>query len=116
VSYTIRLIGQKCETCGLVPEEPDLPDPTYNLAPIFAAVFPKQNDTAGLYGLSGKKASDTCEMLTLALERLSDPACEKSFRALEPLNGWDTLETAIEVIFELKNAAHQYPNHTWEIS
>jgi hypothetical protein len=115
VSYTIDLIGQKCETCGAFPNGPDLPDPTYNLEPIFASVFPKEGN-GGLHVLSGKKASDTCGMLTVAIERLSDLTRERSFRALEPSNRWGTLENALSVVRALRDAAHAYPNHLWKIS
>ena len=124
MSYDVYLRGERCATCG-VHSEPHLPDPTYNLTPIFdlaltdepmPAVGEKPGRETGLRLLSGKKGAETVDRLRLALVRLSDPARAESFRALEPPNKWGTLEGAITVMTALRDAATEYPTHTWEIT
>jgi hypothetical protein len=128
MSYDIEL---KCPTCGVGPE---LPNPTYNLTPIFhlaltneplpnpdvsegaVVVFGAKTDgPRGLRVLSGRRAADTLDQLRNAINQLCDPNREVEFRALEPPNKWGTLETAITVVEQLVQTADQYPNHMWEI-
>jgi hypothetical protein len=137
VSYDIYLRkfkDGKCPTCGCEPAEPDLPNPTYNLTPIFdlalawedlpnpevgeAAVVLLGEQTSrprGLRLLSGKKAEETVKQIALALSRLCNPANEARFRDLEPPNKWGDLEGAQEVMGRLLSAAKEYPHHIWEI-
>ena len=135
MSYRIYLNGIVCDKCGLTPDGPlYLPDPTYNLTPIFdlaltdepmpnldvneleSVVLNKPVDRLrGLRLLSGKKAADTLELFENALQRLRDPARQASFRALEPDNGWGDLRGASTVMELLQKAAIAYPNHIWEI-
>lgn len=136
MSYDIYLRGdpETCPTCGRRASEPDLPDPTYNLTPIFdraltgenlpnpdvneamVVLFRKETDRPrGLRLLSGRKAKDTAEWLRKALARVSDPANAAMFRSLEPENKWGTLEDARYVFEKLIVAAEEYPEHKWEV-
>ena len=136
MSYDIYLHPEKsvCPTCLRGAVEPDLPNPTYNLTPIFDLALtnetlpnPKTSEAAvvlfrektdrprGLRLLSGRKAKDTIGDLQVALARLKDPENEEKFRALEPDNKWGTLEDAIFVMARLIQEAIMYPGHEWEI-
>jgi hypothetical protein len=136
VSYDIYLRGEleTCPTCGRRAEEPDLPDPTYNLTPIFdraltgealpnsdvsegmVVIFRAETDRPrGLRLLSGRIAGDTVGWIEKALAHLIDPAQEHDFLALEPENRWGTLEDARWVMAQLLTAARDYPRHRWEI-
>jgi hypothetical protein len=136
LSYDIYLRGdpETCPTCGRRASEPDLPDPTYNLTPIFdraltgeelpnqdvseamVVLFRKETDRPrGLRLLSGRKAKDTIEWLRKALAHMNDPANVATFRALEPENKWGTLEDARYVFGKLLEAAEEYPEHKWEV-
>lgn len=136
MSYDIYLRGtpDPCPTCGHTAEEPELPNPTYNLTAIFdllltgealpnpyvgegaVVVLGKKTDRPrGLRVLSGLRAADTIEMISKALDRALDPAWRARLIALEPSNGWGTLQGAREVLTELIRAAMEHPNNMWEI-
>lgn len=137
MSYTIRLHADpvKCPTCGHEDEGPDyLPDPTYNLTPIFDLALtgeplpnPEVGEGAvvllrastdrprGLRLLDGRRAGDTVDWMRKALAHLNDPAQADAFRALEPSNRWGTLKDARWVMERLIEAAENYPRHVWEI-
>jgi hypothetical protein len=134
VSYDIYLRGEVCPHCGRLPEEPDLPNPTYNLTPIFdfaltAEALPnpgtpegavvvlnqKTDRPRGLRVLSGLKAKDTVHWLRLALERLNCSDLHSVFSSLEPPNGWGNLTDADSTIRTMLAVAQNYPDNTWEI-
>ena len=134
MSYDIYLRSPKCSTCGRSDAEPELPDPTYNLTPIFDRAltgeeFPSPNVSEmevvilhretdrprGLRLLSGRKASDTKEWIEKAIRHLTNPANEAAFRELEPDNKWGTLRDAVWVMRELLAAVEKYPDNVWEI-
>jgi len=134
MSYNIYLRGAPCPTCAHEPDQSDLPNPTYNLTEIFdlaltgeplpnpdvaegaVVLFRVKTDRPrGLRVLTGRKASDTIEMIENALKRMSDPLWHERLRALEPENGWGTLQGAREVMQRLLQAANEYPAHIWEI-
>lgn len=124
MSYTIRLSGRACQYCGCVAPNPELPNPTYNLLPIFhlALTFDRQTpeELMGLHTLTGKAARDTVEKLRIALDRIRDPNLEAEFKELEPsfergVNGWGDKAGAEWVLGELLAAAIEYPNHVWEV-
>lgn len=136
MSYDVYLKAQICDKCGgnAGPEPYSLPDPTYNLTPIFDLALtgePLPNaDTSemqvvlfrapterprGLRVLSGRKASDTTDQIRLALEAMRDPEKREQFLALQPENGWGDLPGAIEVMEKYHAAALEYPNNVWDI-
>lgn len=137
MSYDIYLHADPkvCSACGRSDDYgPDLPDPTYNLTPIFDLALtnePLPNPEVGEAGvvllrqatdrprglrvLSGRKAGETFKQLSAAVCAVSDPARTAEFRALEPDNGWGDLKGAREVLTRLRDAAEQYPHRVWEI-
>jgi hypothetical protein len=134
VSYDIYLRGVPCPTCQRSDEGPSLPDPTYNLTPIFdraltgeplpnaqtsefAVVILRQatDRPRGLRLLNGRKAADTITLLEQALRCLRDPANRAELVALEPDNGWGDLAGATDVIATLVAAAQEHPDHVWEV-
>lgn len=112
MSYRIRLRGEACQYCGCVAPNPDCPDPTYNLGPIFCAVLPEN----GLHELNGKMSVDTDAALRTALAAASDPKNRATLTSLEPKNKWGNLEDAIWVLGELVRLGTEYPRHRWEVS
>lgn len=134
MSYTISLRAQKCEHCGVTPEIPWLPDPTYNLTPVFDFALtgePMPNEDVSeigvvLYGhatdrprglrlLDGRRASDTIGVLSRAVERMRDPALAATFDSLKPANGWGDVAGALEVLEKLLLAADRCPSAVWEV-
>ncbi len=134
MSYDIYLRGQPCPHCGRSAGEPDLPDPTYNLTPIFhlaltgepppnpdvsegqvVVLGAKTDRPRGLRVLSGRPARETLPELCAALERFADTALTEDFRRLEPDNGWGDLAGAVNVVSQLHAAAVAHPDHVWEI-
>jgi|WetSurMetagenome_2_1015567.scaffolds.fasta_scaffold756098_1 hypothetical protein len=101
--------------------EPVLPNPTYNLTPIFHVALkfeelPKCGDAAtGLRVLNGRAASETVEQLEMSLYRIRDPVLRSVFKSLEPANGWGNMRDAESVLMRLLEAATEYPNHVWEV-
>jgi hypothetical protein len=134
MSYDVDLDRPECPTCKHSVRGPTLPDPTYNLSPIFdfaltGESFPNASTSEGavvllgaptdrprgLRVLSGKTGQESLAMLQLACERLNDPKLEATFRALEPLNKWGTLEDAQEVMPKYRDAATKFPDHVWNV-
>lgn len=136
MSYDIYLRGDPpaCPTCGHRAEVPDLPDPTYNLTPIFhlaltgeplpnpdvselavVALGARTDHLRGLRVLSGLKAGDTITTIEAAIDRLNDPAWHDRFVALEPENKWGDLPGARMVMGWLLQAAKGHPSLVWEI-
>jgi len=136
MSYDIRLMGTTCATCGREGREPDdLPDPTYNLTPIFdfaltgeerlpngditemeVVIYSKPTDRPrGLRLLDGLSGKASLELLDKALQRFNDASLREKFVALEPPNHWGDLEGAIRVIGKLFAAASEFPSHVWRI-
>jgi hypothetical protein len=111
----------------------ELPEPTYNLTPIFDLAltgepFPnadvgegavvlfkaKTDRPRGLRVLSGRKVGDSIPMLDIALRRIADDP--EPFRKLEPANGWGTLKDAVWVFERMREAASKCnPEATWDI-
>lgn len=113
MSYDIYLRGG-------IGDRADLPDPTYNLGPIFQLALtgeepPKTGPCPGLSVLDGRTAKDTVPMLATALARIHCANCELRFLKLEPLNGWGNLAGARHVLRMLFNAAIDYELSVWEI-
>jgi hypothetical protein len=140
MSYDIYLRSEPkpdCPTCKRPFNDmggPDLPNPTYNLTPIFdlaltgeelpnrdiseakVVLFKEPTDRPrGLRLLSGRKAADTITWIEKALGHLNDPEKQVAFKALEPSNGWGDLPGAIRVMEKLLQAAKDYPDHEWEV-
>lgn len=113
--------------------EGDLPEPTYNLTPIFDLALtgeelPNENVSEfgvvilkektdrprGLRVLSGRKVGETIDMLSVALQRIADDP--ERFRKLEPENKRGTLKDAVWVFERMRDAARECnPEATWEI-
>jgi hypothetical protein len=138
MGYDIYLRNNQpaCITCGHKPDEtgPTLPEPTYNLTPIFDAALTgetltnpsiseamvvllgvKTDRPRGLRLLNGHKGKDTVEWLEKVLGHLSNPEERDKFIALEPTNGWGTLDGATKTIQRLIEAARDYPENVWEV-
>jgi hypothetical protein len=134
MSYDIYLRGPRCPHCQHSNTYGSLPNPTYNLTPIFdfaltgdqlsnpdikemdVVLFRTDTDRPrGLRLLSGKNGSETIEILAAALNRMNDPELIIRFRALEPDNGWGTFLGAHKVIEDLLAAARECPTYIWEI-
>jgi hypothetical protein len=134
MSYDIELRGGPCAGCVAAGTVPDLPDPTYNLTPIFHLALigeqmpnPEVSEGAavvlgarvdgprGLRVLSGRRASETTDQIERAIFRLRDEAWSGRFAELAPKNGWGTVAGATRVLEELLTAAVDHPNHVWEV-
>lgn len=114
MSYDIEL---KCDKCHAEPVS--LPDPTYNLTPIFDLALvgrdPTEDRPKGLCVLDGRQAGDTIAQLEGAAKRLWSTTYEDELRKLEPANRWGTLECARKVVDELLEAARRFPEHRWRV-
>jgi len=132
VSYDIYLKSIPCDHCGRFGNEPELPDPTYNLTPIFhlaltgqsmpnpevsegqvVVLGAKTESPRGLRVLNGKTGAESESILRVALRRIRTRPAD--FAALEPLNRWGTVDDAIRILTELEVAARNYPTNVWEI-
>jgi hypothetical protein len=134
MSYDIYLEKPPCPTCGHHEEHLVVYNPTYNLTPIFDLALtgePLPNETVseaevvlfgketyrprGLRVLSGRRAADTVVMVELALARCASPDWRHKLLAIQPDNGWGTLDGAEEVLRGLIVAAKEHPDHLWKI-
>jgi hypothetical protein len=134
MSYDIFLRSPKCEHCGQYRSEPELPEPTYNLTPIFdfalsGEPLPSADVSESAVVLFGKKtvrprglrllddrlAKETMADINRARDRMLDPRLREQFIGLEPANKWGTLADAISVMCKLREAAEEYPDFKWDI-
>jgi hypothetical protein len=134
VSYSIDLNTPPCGTCGHQPPGPSLPEPTYNLTPVFdlaltgedppnpevsefaSVVLHRQTDRPrGLRLLDGRRAGDPVEWLEKAVRRMPPPENRERFLAPEPANGWGDLPGAVTVVTRLLEAARECPDGTWSV-
>ena len=135
MSYDVYLRKPKCPTCGHEDVVYNLPEPTYNLTPIFDLALTgepmpnsdvsegavvllgaKTDRPRGLRILSGRTGRDTLKQLDAAVFALCDSSeKEAAFRALEPSNGWGNLDGARDVMKRLRTAAKEHPDYVWEV-
>lgn len=134
MSYDIWLESKPCEHCGRFGNDPDCPDPTYNLTPIFhfaltgedqpnpevgifeEVVLHKPTDAPrGLRVLTGKTGAESIPMLEVAHERLLSQDNRERLLAMEPENKWGTLEDAVFIIQRLTTLAREYPDNVWRV-
>lgn len=134
MSYDIYLNGRKCDLCGSANSGPELPNPTYNLTPIFdlaltgeplpsaevsevgVVLFREETSRPrGLRLLAKTTGADSIPMIAAAIQRLNDPEWRPRFLELEPTNRWGDLPGAIRVMEELLRAAEEYPTNEWDV-
>ncbi len=134
MSYDIWLESKPCEHCGRKGGEPDCPDPTYNLTPIFHFALTGEDQPSpevnifeevvlhkpttsprGLRVLTGKTGRESHALLLEAHERLLDPANRERLLKLEPENKWGDLEGATHVMQRLATLAIEYPDNVWRV-
>lgn len=136
MSYDIDLepTVKECEQCKRPFEGVSGPNPTYNLTGIFDLALTgeplpnpdvgegavvllgaKTDRPRGLRILNGRVASDTVATMHAALLRLRSPAMHKQFRALEPDNGWGTMDDAVATFERLIKLATDHPTLVWNI-
>lgn len=134
MSYDIYLRAATCAACGKRGNEPECPEPTYNLTPIFDLALadePMPNPDVtefahvvlgkpvdrprGLRLLTGKTGQESLPCIARALDRMLDGRMRPEFLKLEPPNKWGNLDDAIDVMKQLKVAAESYPQNVWEI-
>lgn len=130
MSYDIDLIKERCPTCGHEARVYDLPNPTYNLTPIFhmaltglpmpnedisegaVVLFKAETDSPrGLRVLNGVKATDSMQQINRALIAIEENP--SLYRKMEPANRWGTLEDAVHVLAKMRQAAKDYPDYVW---
>jgi hypothetical protein len=105
LSYDIYL---RCPTCG---QSPDRLSPTYNLGQIFRLAL--QPLTNGIYSLEGMTGFESLPILEVARERMD--ARQEEFRALEPANGWGSLDGARKTIETMIESATRFPASLWDV-
>lgn len=122
------------DAAEFTPQEPECPEPTYNLTPIFDLALtgePLPNSDVseghvvllgastdrprGLRLLSGRTAAETLPDLEKAVQRLHDAAMTHAFCQLEPTNRWGTLEDAQDAMQTLLDRARSYPTFVWAV-
>lgn len=126
-----------CPACGHTPdseEDPDCPNPTYNLTAIFdlaltgeglpnpevpeaeVVLLRKPTDRPrGLRLLNEKTGAESLPMIAAALTRLNDEALRPRFEALQPENGWGTIDGARSTLCSLNALAAEHPTRVWKV-
>lgn len=134
MSYDIYLEAKPCDHCGAAKPEPDLPNPTYNLTPIFDLALTGEDlpnaatgevavvllgaatdRPRGLRLLNGKTGTESMAMLNAALDRMADERLRDQFLELQPKNGWGDFDGARRTMNELRHAANEYPLNVWRV-
>ncbi len=134
MSYDIDLKAPVCDKCGKCGDEPECPDPTYNLTPIFHFALMGEDQPSpgvsnfeevvlhkpterprGLRVLNGKTGRESQSMLALAMERLLNVNNREKLLAFEPENKWGTLDDAMYVMQRLATLAIDYPDNVWRV-
>lgn len=134
MSYDVYLEAPPCDHCQRAGAEPDLPDPTYNLTPIFDLALSGEglpnaevsevamvlmgaatDRPRGLRLLSGKTGAESMALLNAALDRMGDERFRPRFLELQPSNGWGDFAGALRVMTTLRRAAEEYPTNIWRV-
>lgn len=101
-------LEKKCPTCKHV-DQSETFHCTYNLAPMWYAMFPNDKEMVPIDGMTGAESLFT---LRLALQKLRD--YPEMFIPLNPGNGWGNYEYFMGFISNLIMRAEHNPELVWE--
>jgi len=107
VSLDLFLTFKPCPTCGQCKEGVDW-NYTYNVAPMWYAVFPDSKNMLDIDGMTGKESVSRIESFVTALE--AEP---ERFKAMEPNNGWGSYDSFLKALKSLIEIAEQNPDGMW---
>jgi hypothetical protein len=107
MSLDLWIEPKTCEHCGHTPEC-EVVNITYNLAPMWYAVYPDDKQMINIDGLLGEVAE-----IDLIVARQELKECPEKFIALNPKNGWGTYEGFVACIEKLIELCKKYPDGIW---
>lgn len=81
---------------------------TYNVAPMWYAIYPHHKNMLPIEGLSGKNAM---VFILGAIDAME--ADMPRFEAMNPSNGWGSAKSFLQKLKELAKACDDYPDYTW---
>lgn len=108
MSLDLYMVIKSCEHCGHV-ETTDSLNITYNLAPMWYAIFDGAKQMCDIDTMSGEEAEP---YLKIGLRRLKKKP--EKFIALNPANGWGTYEDFVKYIENLIKLCKEYPDGIWK--
>lgn len=107
MSLDLWIEPETCEHCGHTPER-EVVNITYNLAPMWYAIFP---EATRMIEIEGMLSGVACVELLIAREALwSDPG---KFDKLNPKNGWGHYKDFICAIERLIELCQKHPDGIW---
>ena len=99
----------KCPTCGHK-EDYESIQITYNISPIWYAMFPEDDRIIPIDGLTGKEAETR---LTDAIQKMLGN--EDELKKLNPQNGWGSFDGLLKCLIEIQHHCKINPDLTWEV-
>ncbi len=110
MSLSLWLAMEECPMC-LHSESSESFNYTYNVSPMWYAIYPNQEHMIDVDGLTGKQSLPLLECALNILQNEPD-----KFIALNPANGWGSYDGFKQFIFQLIELAEEYPEWIWEAS
>ena len=102
-------IQEKCPTCGHE-EVGESISITYNLSPMWYAMFPNDKTIIPIDGLSGQQAREKLEEAIDIMIR-----DEKKLQCLNPSNGFGSFDGFLDSLRKMLDLSKENPSLKWEV-
>lgn len=107
MSLDLFISPDPCKHCGRGEDRLEF-NCTYNLSPMWYAIFPGDDGMVQIDGLTGQEA---IHKILTAINEMTDR--EEEMRELEPENGWGSYDEFLSFLRNLAEACIKYPNSKW---
>lgn len=109
MSLDLIIVNETCKVCGKY--ESDSFNCTYNLSPMWYALFPEDTNMVPIEGMTGAQAAPLIE------SAINGAGIHKNkLMRLEPENGWGSFEVFVEFLINVLGACKTMPNGVWSAS
>lgn len=107
MSLDLFMTHPPCPTCNHEPERLEF-NSTYNVSPMWYAVYPDAENMVDIDGMTGREA---LPKITHAIVYISTH--RKELEPMNPKNGWGSYSGFLEFLFKINDACEQNPDLVW---